>query len=126
MCLLISFSELFTGLLLDCSPVLCCSRSSISPQGSLKFHLIHLSDHPSIHPSVRTLQVKSDSIYAAHFIPQQLNDLSAIPLCLPSLHPPINLSIYLLRCLVFGLGLYLCNVSATLCELTLSTLLIQQ
>ena len=54
MCLPISLSDLFTGLFHDCFPVLCYGRSSISPQGSLKFHLIHLSDHPSIHPSVHT------------------------------------------------------------------------
>lgn len=34
-----SLSELFTHFLPDCSPALCRSRSSISPQGSLKFHL---------------------------------------------------------------------------------------
>lgn len=50
MCLPISLSDLFTGLF----PVLCYGRSSMSPQGSLKFHLIHLSDRPSIHPSAHT------------------------------------------------------------------------
>lgn len=54
MCSLVPFCELSTCLLLDRFPVLRCSRSLISPQGSLKFYLIHLSDHPSIQPSVCT------------------------------------------------------------------------
>lgn len=95
LCLLSSSSKLFTCLFLDCFPILCCSRNSISPQGSLKFHLIHLSDHPSIHPSVHTTsQVRFYLSNTLHLTVVNLN----YHLCLHASHHTICHSIQLYIC----------------------------